>query len=227
MVVNIVSPCGGQWRSALAAQLALSLAGMYPGEVLLVDGCSDEGVQWQIGAERSTAYDLGDALCGRCCTGDAIYRFGELDIMPAAADDGDVRARTLTGLLGELNGHYRYVLFDSPCGSWSFMTEVAAASELTLLCTRADEFHLGAAYRLRRRLPEEDSRCRLVLTGYSVRDVRSGTLRGIDSAIDRVGARLIGVLPEGKSRSGRQADAACANIAKRIDGADVPLMKLS
>lgn len=227
MIVNIVSPCGGQWRSALAAQLALSLAGMYPGQVLLIDGCSDEGAQWQLGAERSTAYDLGDALCGRCCTGDAVYHFGRLDIMPAAADDGDVRARTLTGLLGELNRHYRYVLFDSPCGSWSFMTDVAAASDLTLLCTKADEFHLGAAYRLRRRLPEEDSRCRLVLTGYSVRAFRSGELWSIDRSIDRVGARLIGVLPDGQARNDRLADVACGSIAKRIDGADVPLMKLS
>ncbi len=227
MIVNIVSPCGGQWRSTLAAQLALTLSGMYPGQVLLVDGCSDEGVQWLLSTERTTAYDLGDALCGRCCTGDAIYTSGNLDIMPTAADDGDLRARTLTGLLDELKCSYRYVLFDSPCGSWSFISEVAAVSDLTLLCTKADEFHLGAAYRLRRRLPEADSRCRLVLTGYSVRDVRAGGLWGIDRSIDRVSARLIGVLPEGQTRSGRLADTACANIAKRIDGADIPLMKLS
>ena len=227
MVVNIVSPCGGQWRSALAAQLALSLAGMYPGQILLVDGCSDEGVQRLLGAERTTAYDLGDALCGRCCAGDAVYSFGRLDIMPAAADDGDVRARTLIGLLDELKHSYRYVLFDSPSGSWSFMTNVASASDLTLLCTKADKFHLDAAYRLRRRLPEDDSRCRLVLTGYSVKEFRSGNLWGIDRSIDRAGARLIGVLPEGQSRNGRLADLACASIAQRIDGADVPLMKLS
>ena len=227
MIINIVSPCGGQWRSALAARLAVELAGMYPGQVLLVDGCSDGGVQWQLGAERSTAYDLGDALCGRCCAADAIYPHGGLSIMPAAEDDGDVRSRTLTGLLSELDHGYRFVLFDSPCGSWSLMSSVGSAADLTLLCTAADDFHLSAAYRLRRRLPEEDSRCRLVLTGYSVRDVRSGQLRGIDSSIDRVGARLIGVLPAGQSRSGRLADIACANIAWRLTGADVPLMKLS
>jgi len=227
MIINIVSPCGGQWRSSLAALLARHLSQLFPGKVLLVDGCSDEGAQWHLGAERTTAYDLGDALCGRCCASDAVFRFGELDIMPSPSDDQDVRLRTLTGLLTELGGRYSFVIYDCPGGSWSFAAGAAEAADVTLLCTMADEYHLNAAYRLRRRLPEEDERCRLVLTGYSVRDAKAGVLCGIDRAIDRVGARLIGVMPAGKNRNGLLADEACGNIARRILGADVPLMKLN
>ena len=227
MTINIVSPSGGMWRSTLAAGLAVNLSAVHPGQVLLVDGCSDGGVQWLLGAERTTAYDLGDALCGRCCAGDAVFRCENFDIMPCAADDGDIHPRQLAGLLSELARKYRFVIFDSPCGSWSLMDTVAAVSELNLLCTAADDFHLDAAYRLRRRLPVEDERCRLVLTDYSVRGVKDGSLHGIDYAIDRVGARLIGVLPVGESRGGRLCDTGCANISRRISGADVPLMKLS
>lgn len=225
MLINIVSPCGAQWRSTLAAQLAKQLSAQHPGRVLLVDGCSDEGVQWLLGAERSTAYDLGDVLCGRCCTGDAVYRCGALYIMPPAADDSDVRPRPLTGLLAELNRTFDFVLLDCPCGSWSAVSDISAASDLTLICTHADEFHLSAAYRLRRKLPEADERCRLVLTGYSVKEFRAGKQWGIDRAIDRVGARLIGVLPAEPTRSG-SAESACASVARRIQGENVPLMKL-
>lgn len=227
MLINVISPCGGMWRSTLAAGLARHLSSLYPGQVLLVDGCSDEGVQWQLRCERTTAYDLGDALCGRCCVSDAVFRCGNFAVMPSAADDSDVRPRQLAELLNELARSFRFVLFDSPCGSWSLIESVSAVSDLNLICTAADEFHLGAAYRLRRRLPEEDERCRLVLSGYSVRGVRDGYLWGIDRAIDRVGARLIGVLPVGENRGGRLCDTGCMNISRRIAGEDVPLMKLS
>jgi len=226
MLINTVSPCGAQWRSTLAAQLTKQLSVQHPGRVLLVDGCSDEGAQWMLGAERSTAYDLGDVLCGRCCTGDAIYRYGELCIMPSAADDRDVRTNTLIELLTELDRTFDFVLFDSPCGSWSAMAEISAVSDVTLICTHADEFHLTAAYRLRRRLPEADERCRLVLTGYSVKEFRAGKQWGIDRAIDRVGARLVGVLPAESSRNG-SVESACASISRRIQGESIPLMKLS
>jgi|GEM_PF-1725360 len=226
MLINIVSPCGAQRRSTLAAQLAKQFSVQHPGRVLLIDGCSDEGAQWILGAERTTAYDLGDVLCGRCFTDDAVYSLGGLSVMPPAADDADVRVRTLCGLLGELRKACDFVIFDCPGGSWSAMAEISAVADLTLLCTNADEFRLSAAYRLRRRLPEADERCRLVLTDYSVKDVRSGRLWGIDRAIDRVGARLIGVLPSEASRNG-SIESACVSIARRIQGEDVPLMKLS
>ncbi len=225
MLINIVSPCGAQWRSTLAAQLATQLSAKHPGRVLLVDGCSDEGVQWILGGERTTAYDLGDVLCGRCCIGDAVYFVGGLGVMAPAANDGDMRSRSLTALLGELDKSFDFVLFDCPCGSWSAMAEISAGCHLTVLCTHADEFHLDAAHRLRRRLPEEDSRCRLVLTGYSVKQFRSEKQWGIDRAIDRVGARLLGVLPAEATRYG-SAESACAAIARRIQGENVPLMKL-
>lgn len=224
MIINIVSACGGQGRSFLAAQLAGYLADINPGQVLLVDGCSDEGVQWQLGAERSTAYDMGDALCGRCRVGDALYTFGGMRIMPPASDDADVHTAQLTGLLSDLSVGSEFVIYDSPCGSWSRIAAVADISDLTLLCTFADEFSLNAAYRLRRRLPEQDSRCRLVLTGYSVKGVRSGSLWGVDRSIDRVGARLIGIIPD--RTAGSPCITAGRNIARRILGEEVPLIKL-
>ena len=226
MIINVVSASGGQGRSTLTALLAANLSGRYPGKVLLVDGCSDEGVQWKLGAERTTAYDLGDALCGRCCVGDAMYSTGGLRIMPAAADDSDVAAGELAGLLRALARNTDFVLLDCPCGSWSLMSTVADAADVTLICCEADEFHLNAAYRLRRRLPEADHRCRLVLTGYSLGGVKDGRLWGIDRAIDKVGARLIGVIPERTSRRDDPETAAGLNIARRLLGEDIPLMKL-
>jgi len=227
MIVNIVSASGGQGCSSLAAMLAVNLSKQHPGRVLLVDGCPDEGVQHRLDAERTTAYDLGDALCGRCCVGDAMYTTGGLRIMPSAADDADVCPGELAQLLGDLSRNTDFVIYDAPCGSWSLIATVAEAADVTLICCQADEFHLSAAYRLRRRLPEADSRCRLVLTDYSVRGVREGRLWGIDRAIDRVGARLIGVIPERGSRRDDPALIAGQNIARRLQGADIPLMKLN
>lgn len=226
MIINIVSASGGQGRSSLAAAIAGYLSGSHPGKVLLVDGCCDEGVQYKLNAERTTAYDLGDALCGRCRVGDAMYSHGGLRIMPSAADDSDVIPDDLAKLLGDLARHTEFVIFDCPCSSWSYISTVAACADVSLVCTNADEFHLSAAYRLRRRLPEEDERCRLVLTDYSVRGVKEGRLWGIDRAIDRVGARLIGVVPESGTSRGNASAAARCNIAKRLLGAEVPLMKL-
>ncbi len=226
MIINIVSASGGQGRSLLASLLASALSGLYPGKVLLVDGCCDEGAQRRLGAERTTAYDLGDALCGRCCVSDAMYSMDGLRIMPAPADDRDVRPEELAGLLGALARNTEFVIFDSPCGSWSLMQTVAETADITLICSSADQFHRDAPSRLRRGLPEADESCRLVLTDYSVKGAKEGRLWGIDRAIDRVGARLIGVIPESATRRS-DTSAAGKNIAARLLGRDVPLMKLS
>lgn len=226
MIVNIVSASGGQGRSTLAALLTKKLAERGRGSVLLIDGCSDSRAQSLLAPESGTAYDLGDALCGRCCAGDAAFKAGGFSVMPSAADDTDLRADRMPDLLRELSAEYDHIIFDSPAGSYSFMAKTAEAADVTLLCCRAEEFYLSAAFRLRRRLPEREESCRLVLTGYSVREQRAGRLLGIDACIDKVGARLIGVLPKIDSREGK-AEKAAADIAARLLGERVPLGRLS
>jgi len=236
-VLVFVSACGGQGRTsaALAAAQSLSAGGS---RVLLMDGCADGALTSMVADGSSMLYDFGDAarrfnsapfLGGMsedgavCELDDACYPCEGFDFIPCPADDSGVGAQSICSLLEAARERYDWCILDAPHRSFSDTAYFCTEADVTVICTEAAEQKLTAAGKLRRLLAEEDERCRLVVTRYRSADVRGGRLCSLDHCIDTVGARLLGVIPEGDRPV---IKAAADNIAARLCGRRVRLMKL-
>ena len=243
-VLVFVSACGGQGRtcSALGVANALTKRGY---SVLLIDGCADGALTSLISNSSSMLYDFGDAArfynhspflgerteqAASCELSEACYSSVGLVFIPAPADDSGVGAQSIRALLETAAEKFDYCILDCPHRSYHDMAYVCAEADVAVICTTADEQCLSAAAKLRRLLPDADEKCRLLLTRYSVASMKSGRCAGIDAAIDLVGARLLGVVPQCDSLSCVHRDSsfvrATTNVASRLVGERVPLMKL-
>lgn len=238
-VVSVMSASGGQGKSVLAAYLCAALAEDSRSRVLVIDGGAGAGsLSWLLGEDINIAYDLGDVLGRKCELEDAVVRCKcGCWLMPAASDDSPVTADALAGLLEVAAGVFDWVLIDCNTVGVSDGAVIASVCDVNLICSHADRLRLSGASWLRRALPEEDDRCRLVICQFSAKERARGECESIDRAIDTVGARLIGVVPYSPDitaygQSEGLAKAPCVrtaarNIAARLRGEDIALQKLS
>lgn len=236
-IIVLVSACGGQGRSTVAVGLARKLSKLTVGSVALIDGCTDGRATGLLGEAPTVSYDVGDVMSKQCDVPDASYWSDDgFLVMANPSDDSSMSVTAVRNLFSNAKHLFDYTIFDCPAGSFARISAIAASANITLICTEADSFHLRAALRLRRLLPEQDSQCRLVLTRFSVSDFKRGLLENIDDSIDIVKARLIGIVPYDGSVAALAEDehlpyegkvmTAVGNIALRLLGRDVPLMKL-
>lgn len=206
--------------------------------VLLMDGCADGTLTSMVADSSSMLYDFGDAarsfnrtpfLGGApedgavCELSDACYPCDGFDFMPCPADDSGVGAQSIRSLMEAVCEQYDWCILDAPHRTFHDIAYFCEAADVSIICSEATEQRLAAAGKLRRLLPKEDERCRLIVTRYRSADVRSGRLCSIDSCIDTTGARLLGIIPEGDISAFKTAS---DNIAARLCGGRVRLMKL-
>lgn len=236
MIFSIVSASGGQGCSTLAAGLCVCFSQMPAKRVLAVDCCANRGLERQLGLYSDSSYDLGDALCGRCCAGDAVSQAKNgLFIVSPPSDDSELSLLPLKDILLEFSLGYDIVIVNLPNGSFSMASGISSVSDVTVICSTGRFADVETNRILRRRLPDRDERCRLVLSMYSLSKLKKGRVLGIDSCIDKVGCRLLGVVPFDGSAvnsppdltAGSPISQACGNIALRLLGKeDIPLAKL-
>ena len=218
-----MSARGGQGRSSLAVAVARSLASGSVGETLFIDGCTDGSATAALLDSPSITYDYGDVVRGVCDPADAIYPAGSgLSMMPAAADDSFLVEQSVLDMLETVKRRFDWVILDCPSGSYWRLAALSKGADMSVMCSRADKPGLACAAKLRRLLPEEDERCRLAVTAFSTKELTRGSIENVDRCIDTVEAMLLGVVPDDPAARA----VAAANIAGRLMGKAVPLMKL-
>ncbi|MBQ9993955.1 MAG: hypothetical protein IJP17_04520 [Clostridia bacterium] len=205
------------------------------GSVALLDGCTDGRATRLLGECSTISYDMGDVLSKQCDLPDATY-WGDdgFLVMSHPNDDSAFSVASVRSMFDSARQLFDYCVFDCPSGSFARIGAIAASADMTIICTRADEFDLSAAARLRRVLPEQDRCCRLLVTRYSISDLKRGFVQNIDDCIDTVKARLIGIVPadsrlehialDDKLPGDTIAMKAMGNVAARVLGKNVPLM---
>lgn len=241
-VILVTSGKGGTGKSTLSVNcgMALSLLGK---RVLLVD--TDAGLRSldiMLGVSERVVYDLSDILCDRCDPDGAIIETGRLSLLPApmVAEDPE-SADAFIRLCRIFREQYDFVLLDSPAGMGKWARASTAAADQILLvvtpdpvCIR-DADHM-ASYILSRRAVD----IRLVVNRIQPNILRRKLNGGVDSIIDTAAVQLIGLVPEDRHvtlasydggpvvrslhEHGGAAEAYC-NIAHRLLGNDIPLMK--
>ena len=241
ITIAVTSGKGGTGKTSVTGGVgaALSLLGR---TVLCID--MDIGLRnldLSLGLSDRALMDFTDAAQGRCPLSRAAVAhplLPNLALLTAPMTlPPDLTQDQVCALMDTARSYYDYVLIDSPAGLGAGFRLAAAGADRALVVSTSDASALRDAQRTVEEL-EGLRQSHLVMNRVQPRLLRR--LRTtIDDAMDAAGLPLIGVVPEDPRvilnanlgqpllPGGRPGAAdACGNIARRLDGQHVPVMRI-
>lgn len=240
-VITVTSGKGGTGKTSITGAVAASLS-LMDRTVLCID--MDIGLRnldISLGLNDRALMDFSDVALGRCPLARAVVPHPTLKglslltspmSLPASLTPEKIRA-----LLDTARGMYDYILIDSPAGLGAgFRLAICGADRAVVVATN-DASSLRDAQRAVSEL-DHMRQVHLVMNRIQTKLLRR--LRAtIDDAMDAAGLPLIGVVPEDPyvilcanlgqpltDRGKRGAALACWNIARRLEGQRVPIMRI-
>lgn len=243
--IAVVSGKGGTGKTSFTAGVGAALA--LSGRRVLCLDC-DVGLRnldLALGLSDRALMDFSDVAQGRCSLDAAVVEHPRLPGLylltaPVRSRGRPVTESQIKSLLDEVRKRYDFCLLDAPAGLGSGFLLATCAADRAVVVTTADASSLRDAQHTVMELDRFGSGSLHLV----VNRVRKKMLRSmhatIDDAIDKAGLPLIGVVPEDDALplclnqgvplllAGGQCPAAAAyrNIAKRIQGGKVPLLRI-
>ena len=240
-VSAITSGKGGTGKTSITGGVAASLA-LMGRRVLCID--MDVGLRnldISLGLNDRAMMDFADVALGRCPLARAAVEHPDIKglslltapmTLPASLTPDKVRA-----LLKEARAGYDHILIDSPAGLGTGFRLATCGVDRVLVVSTNDASSLRDVNEKVAEL-EELRLIHLVMNRIQTKLLRK--LRTtIDDAMDAAGLPLIGVVPEDPqvilcanlgrplaTQSRRGAALACWNIARRLEGHRVPIMRI-
>ena len=243
--IAVVSGKGGTGKTSFVAGVGAALA-LDKKRVLCLD--CDVGLRnldLALGLTDRALMDFSDVAQGRCSLDSAVVEHPKLPGLylltaPVRTRGRPVSEAQMVQLLRNIRSQFDYCLLDAPAGLGTGFQLATCAADRAVVVTTADASSLRDA----QHTVMELSRFRSGTLHLVVNRVRKKMLRSmhatIDDAIDKAGLPLIGVVPEDDALplclnqgvplllAGGQRPAASAyrNIAIRIQGGRVPLVRI-
>lgn len=244
-VITVTSGKGGVGKTTAVANLATALA-LDGKRVVCIDG--DIGLRNLdviMGLENRIVYDIVDVIEGRCKLKQAMIRdkhLPELYLIPAAQtrDKNAVSPSDMVRLCKDLRPDADFVIIDSPAGIERGFRNAIAAADRVIVVTNPEVSAVRDADRVVGILEaEEKGNPALILNRLNPTLVKNNDMLSAEDVLDLLGIQLIGVVPEdetviiGSNRGApvvndakSRAGMAFRNIAKRLQGQDIPFMDL-
>lgn len=241
-VIVITSGKGGTGKTSLTGGLAAALASQGQ-RVLCID--ADVGLRnldITLGMTDAALMDFSDVIAGRCELSRAVAPHPSVSNLylltaPLTLPEDFPGEEGWQALLEQARPAYDFILIDSPAGLGPGFRMAACGADRAIVVAVSDPSSLRDAQRVVSQLSW------LEQVHLVVNRVRPRLLRRqgatIDDAMDTAGLPLLGLVPEDAkvvlAASGgrlvsqltqRGAAQAYANIARRITGRQVPLMKI-
>ncbi len=240
-VISITSGKGGTGKTSITGGVAASLA-LMGRRVLCVD--MDIGLRnldIALGLNDRALMDFSDVALGRCPLARAAVEHPDLKglylLTSPMTLPASLTADKIRDLLDTARTEYDYILIDAPAGLGAgFHLAVCGADRVLVIATN-DASSLRDAQRTVEKL-EGYRQVHLVMNRIQLKLLRR--LRAtIDDAMNAAGLPLLGVVPEDpqvilcanlglplSSRGKKGAALACWNIAQRLEGQQIPIMKI-
>ena len=245
-IITITSGKGGVGKTTAVANIAVALAAN-GSTVVCIDG--DIGLRNLdviLGLENRIVYDIVDVIEGRCRLKQAMIRDKKLQnlfLIPAAQtrDKNAVSASDMKRLGNDLRSLCDYVLVDSPAGIERGFKNAIAPADRVIVITNPEVSAVRDADRVIGILEAEGKGPgSLILNRLNPSMVKKNDMLSADDVLDLLAIDLVGVVPEdegvivGSNRGApvsadpkSKAGQAFRNIARRLNGEDVPFLDLN
>lgn len=241
--IVVTSGKGGTGKTTVTSAVSCCLAALGH-KVLCVD--MDIGLRnldLSLGMSDCAVMDFSDVIQGRCTLerGAAPHPVIQglcLLTAPVRLPQEGITPQQISEFLARAKESFDYVLIDSPAGIGTGFQLAAAGADRAAVVTTNDPSALRDAQRTVNELARTVSHIHLIMNRVQPKLLRR-LHTTIDDAMDTAGLPLLGVIPDDPQvaialgaeqplilTSRRGAAVACLNIAKRIQGQRVPLMKL-
>ena len=242
-VIVVTSGKGGTGKTTLTAGISSCLAAIGH-RVLCID--MDIGLRnldISLGMTDRAVMDFSDVVQGRCSLERAaaehpVIKGLFLLTSPMRLPADSISNEQMLAFLAEARATFDYIIIDSPAGIGSGFRLATVGADRAVVVTTNDPSALRDAQRAVTELAHSLPEIHLVMNRIQPK-VMKRLHTTIDDAMDTAGLPLLGVVPEdpqvtlalGEGQplvlaSRRGAAVACLNIAKRITGQRIPLMKL-
>ncbi len=245
--ICVASGKGGTGKTSVASGIACCLAALGK-RVIVVD--ADVGLRNMdivLGVSELALFDFTDVISGAATLSQALLSHPLVENLsllsaPLGEDAGaGVTPEALAALVNELKKLCDFCIIDCPAGLDFGFKLAAEAADRAIIVATPDTVSLRDAQLTRASLRARGiSDIRLVVNRVRPSLIRRLGSLNIDEAIDRTSTQLIGVVPEDKnviesanrgtlifSNLRSPAARAYRNIAKRLCGESVPIMKIS
>ncbi len=240
-VILFASGKGGVGKSSAAVCVGAQIVRRGK-RVLLIDADQGlSGLELMLNMAGSTVFDITDAAMGRTDFHRVILPCEQLPGLNLAVVSL-VKGKFCSGpqlaqFCQLVQSQFDYILIDGPAGIGSEFQSALEACRQAIVLSTPDIVAMKAANRAASVIAEAGISSKLLVNRLNTKNVKKKLAPNVDHIIDAVGEQLIGIVPEdpafvrlgGKSlldlspRS--KAYGAYANIAARICGEQVPLMR--
>ncbi len=244
-VITVTSGKGGVGKTTAVANLAVALAADGKKVVCMDGDIGLRNLDVVMGLENRIVYDIVDVIEGRCRLRQAMIRdkhFENLYLIPAAQtrDKSAVSPTDMVRVCDELRPDSDFILIDSPAGIERGFRNSIAPADRVLVVTNPEVSAVRDADRVIGILEAEEKYSpALIINRLNLAMVKNHDMLSAEDVLDLLAIQLIGIVPEDegvivgsnrgtpvalepKSRAGQ----AFRNIAKRIQGQNVPFMDM-
>ena len=244
-VVTITSGKGGVGKTTTAANLGVSLALLGKRVVCIDTDIGLRNLDVVMGLENRIVYDLVDVVEGNCRLRQAMIkdkRLSELYLLPAAQtrDKSAVSPDDMVAVCAQMKSDFDYILIDSPAGIEQGFRNALAPADRVLIVTTPEVSAVRDADRIIGLVESaEKPSPKLIINRIRPEMVDRGDMLSTADIIEILAIDLIGIVPDDEDiivstnrgvpaafENNSVAGTAFRNIARRIDGEDVPFMAL-
>ena len=242
-IIAVVSGKGGTGKTTFTSCIGFALASMGKKVLCLDCDISLRNLDLALGLSDSALMDFSDVLSGRCTLEQAVVshpKYPSLFLLaaPLAYDGFRVEPEQAATLMGAIRESFDFCLVDAPAGLGQGFRLATQEADHVVVVTTTDVTALRDAQRTVMELERfPNGKVHLVVNRVAKKLLRQ-LHTTIDDAMDAAGLPLLGVVPEDGDipRCLNQGVPLCDdnyyaarafyNIARRIAGYKIPLMKI-
>lgn len=245
IVITVTSGKGGVGKTTATANLSAALAAQGKKVVAIDADIGLRNLDVVMGLENRIVYDLVDVVEGACRLRQAMIkdkRLDELYLIPAAQsrDKTSVTPGDMIELTDQLRPDFDYILIDSPAGIEQGFKNAVAPADRVLIVTTPEVSAVRDADRIIGLVEAEEKESpHLIVNRLRMDMVKRGDMLNTEDVIDVLAIKLIGIVPDDESiiistnrgrpavlENGSIAGEAFRNIARRLNGEQVPFLNL-